>query len=143
MFAGSVSTGRAAFPAALLLGIVLAAPTLHAEPPAATPVAVQNCVGSDTIELRAGEDSMLLDDADRDAMVTDMLKRYPVLGRDGFVPAAVLLWRKPGSGWVYVALRRQADKPGGVCALASFSAAAFELTAPLLRKYFVIAPGRS
>ena len=143
MPAGIASTGPAAPRAVIALLWALAVPALHAQAPAAAPLRIENCVGSDTIELRAGQDSMLLDEPDRQALVAAMLNHYPVLGRDGFAPTALLLWRKPGSGWIYLALRNHTEKPGHVCALASFSAAVFEQTAPLLRKYFVLAPGSS
>jgi hypothetical protein len=123
--------------------VVLGLPVRAGEPAEASATRVENCVGSDAIDLRPGEDSAMLDAEDHRQFVAAMTARYPVLGRDGFAPTLTLLWRKPGAGWVYVALRPHADKPGRVCSLASFSAAAFELTPPLLRKYFVIAAGRT
>ena len=101
---------------------------------------VENCIGVETIELHAGEDSALLDPADSARAFAAMLKRYPMLERDGFAPTAIVLWRKPESGWVYLALNSHPDKPGKVCSAATFSAGVFEFSATLLRKYFFASP---
>lgn len=105
-------------------------------PPGSSNTYVENCIGAETIELHAGEDSALLDPADSARTFAAMLKRYPMLERDGFAPTAIVLWRKPESGWVYLALNSHPDKPGKVCSAATFSAGVFEFSATLLRKYF-------
>ena len=98
---------------------------------------VENCVHDDTIELHAGADSALLDETDRAGVHAAMMARYTQLAGDAFAPSAILLWRSPAYGWLYVALKAHPSKPGKVCALATFSAPVFEFTGDLLRKYFV------
>ncbi len=98
---------------------------------------IENCVGSEVVELHAGTDSALLDDPERGQIHSAMLARYKQLAADGFAPSAIVLWRSPAFGWVYLALKSHADKPGKLCSVASFSAAQFELTGTLLRKYFL------
>lgn len=114
--------------------------------PGQTRIEIPNCVGGAAIELQLGSDSMLLDGADQAAMAAAMLARYPMLGRDGFTPAAIVLWRKPGADWLYVTLARSADGPAGSaawCVTASFAAAPFDATAGLLRKYFFAGAART
>ena len=121
--------GRAAFACALVIGVL--------GPPArAEGITVESCVGSERFELHAGSDSAVLDDADRAGVQSAMLERYPAFGRDGVSVSAIVLWRKPETGWVYLALKQHPEKPGKVCSAASFSAAAFEFSAALQRKYF-------
>jgi hypothetical protein len=114
---------------------------LHAQaddaPPAPMTTYVENCVGSDIVELHAGIDSALLDEQELREIHAAMLARYQQLAGDGFAPTAIVLWRSPTFGWIYLALKSHADKPGKLCSVASFSAAQFELTSTLLRKYFL------
>ena len=56
--------------------------------------------------------------------------------QDGLAPQRVVLWHKPAAGWLYVALLVNPGKPGEVCFTATFVASRFELTAPLVEKYF-------
>ena len=107
------------------------------ETPLASVTYIENCVGSDVVELHAGTDSALLDEPERAQIHAAMLARFKQLAADGFAPTAIVLWRSPSFGWVYLALRSHADKPGKLCSVASFSAAQFELTGTLLRKYFL------
>jgi hypothetical protein len=65
-----------------------------------------------------------------------LTRRYPVLDRDGLLPDAIVLWRKPVDGWLYVTLLANPAKPSDVCFTATFAASLFELTAALLSKYF-------
>jgi len=72
-----------------------------------------SCVGSGGLELNIRDDAAMLDDADRAAFGAAMRQRYPMLGRDGFAPVAVLLWRKRGGAWLYVTLAKaSAPAPG-------------------------------
>lgn len=103
---------------------------------AAQALSVESCIGSDRFELHAGSDSALLDEVDRAGVQSAMLERYPAFGSDGLAIQAIVLWRKPETGWVYLALKPHPDKPGKVCSAASFSAAAFDFSAALQRKYF-------
>ena len=122
------------------LAIGLPAPRLAAQGFAATPaptVTIETCVDGERFELHAGADSAVLDEPDRAGVQSALLDRYPAFGRDGQALAAVVLWRKPDTGWVYLALKPHPDKPGKVCSAASFSAAAFDFSAALQRKYFL------
>jgi len=145
---------RLAALAALLAGVALSVEAQTGDglrpPPGQTRLAIPNCVGGAAIELQLGSDSMLLDGADQTAMAAAMLARYPMLGRDGFTPAAIVLWRKPGADWLYVTLARSADSSTGSsaggaawCVTASFAAAPFDATAGLLRKYFFVGAART
>ena len=122
---------------ALIVGWLAAARVLAAGAEDAPPTFVENCIHDETLELHAGHDSALLDEADRSEVQAAMVSRYRQLGADGFAPTAIVLWRSPSYGWLYLALKSHPTKPGKVCAMASFSAPAFEFTGALLRKYFV------
>lgn len=106
-------------------------------PAPAPAVTVETCVGAERYELQAGSDSVVLDEHDRAGVQSALLERYPAFGRDGAAIDAIVLWRKPGTGWVYLALRTHPDKPGRVCSAASFSAGVFGFSAALQRKYFL------
>ena len=58
--------------------------------PGETATSLSGCAGSGSLELNIRDDTAMLDDTDRAALGAAMLQRYPVLGRDGFVPAATL-----------------------------------------------------
>jgi hypothetical protein len=126
---------HAALAMACGLGFVLCARADEAPPAPVT--YVENCVGSDIVELHAGIDSALLDEPERAQIHAAMLARFKQLAADGFAPTAIVLWRSPSFGWIYLALKSHAEKPGKLCSVASFSAAQFELTGALLRKYFL------
>jgi hypothetical protein len=118
------------------LNLALLVPTASPQPSDAPATFIENCVGSDLTELHAGIDSALLDDTDRAEVQAAMVARYAALAGGGFAPTAIVLWRSPSFGWVYLALNSHPDKPGKVCSTGSFSAAAFGFTGTLLRKYF-------
>ena len=104
---------------------------------------LSGCAGSGSLELNIRDDTAMLDDTDRAALGAAMLKRYPMLGRDGFAPAAILLWRKRGGPWLYVTLAK-APAPGeGWCFSATFVANVFEATPALVRKYFFAGADRT
>ncbi len=98
--------------------------------------AIESCVDQATIRFGADERRAILDAADAATVRSAILGRYPVLGQDGFEPQIIVLWRKPDEGWLYVTLLADPDKPSEVCFTATFTASRFELTAPLLTKYF-------
>ena len=104
---------------------------------------IESCVSHDAIEFSIGHNSALLDAGDRLQVTVAMQQRYPMLQADGFAPSHVMLWRRPGADWLFVALLANPHKPGEVCFTATFSAAAFALTPVLLKKYFASAATRS
>jgi hypothetical protein len=128
---------RAIWAVCIATGLVGAARAQENEAPPDPVTFIENCAGDEAIELHAGTDSALLDEPDRAQIHSAMLARYKQLAADGFAPTAIVLWRSPSFGWIYLALKGQAGKPGKLCSAASFSAAQFELTGTLLRKYFL------
>ena len=97
---------------------------------------IESCVGGAPIRFRAEDRRAWLDAADAAAVGAALTRRYPVLDRDGLLPDAIVLWRKPVDGWLYVTLLANPAKPSDVCFTATFSASRFELTGALLVKYF-------
>lgn len=127
-----------ALPALLLVVLFVPMPVrAQGFVPAPSPaVALETCIGEERYQLNAGSDSVVLDEVDRAGVQSALLERYPAFGRDGSAISAIVLWRKPETGWVYLALKTHPDKPGKVCSAASFSAGVFGFSAELQRKYF-------
>lgn len=105
-------------------------------------LSVRNCVGPDTLEINLRGDAVMLDDADRRGVAAAMGQRYAVLG-PGFDPVAIVLWRRPGQGWLYVALDTPLRPPPAWCFSATFVAPVFDFTPALQRKYFAASALRS
>lgn len=102
-----------------------------------------SCAGSDLIEINLrGGDAALLDEGDRRGAAAAMGRRYAVLG-PAFEPVAIVLWRRPGFGWIYVALESPREPPPAWCFSATFSAPVFDFTPALQRKYFFAGASRS
>ena len=97
---------------------------------------IESCVGGAPIQFRPDDRRVRLEAADAAAVGAALTRRYPVLDRDGLLPDAIVLWRKPVDGWLYVTLLGNPAKPSDVCFTATFAANRFELTAALLIKYF-------
>ena len=97
---------------------------------------IESCVGGTPIQFRPDDRRVWLEAADAAAVGSALTRRYPVLDRDGLLPDAIVLWRKPVDGWLYVTLLANPAKPADVCFTATFAASRFELTAALLLKYF-------
>jgi len=95
-----------------------------------------NCVSDTRLEFAAADERVVLDDADRIGLGTLIQRRYPALA--GFAPDAIVLWRKNGGAWLYVALARSERHAGGWCQSASFTAGVFDVTPALVRKYFPV-----
>ena len=100
--------------------------------------AVESCV--DTTILRFGkvDRRVMLDAAETTAAGESFIRRYPAFAQTSPAPTNVVLWNKPGGGWVYVALLANPAKPGELCFTASFAAERFPETPGLLKKYFGI-----
>ena len=97
---------------------------------------IESCVGGAPIRFRPDDRRAWLEAADAAAVGAALTRRYPVLDRDGLLPDAIVLWRKPVDGWLYVTLLSNPAKPTDVCFTATFAASRFEPTAALLVKYF-------
>jgi hypothetical protein len=100
------------------------------------PFGLPNCVSDTRLELTAADERALLDDADRGGLGALMQQRYPALA--GFAPDAIVLWRRRGGEWLYVALAKSDRHAGGWCHSASFTAGVFDVTPALVRKYFPV-----
>ena len=116
--------------AALLLPL-LAAPAW-----AAGERSFASCVSDDTLSVGSGDAHAWLDAADVAAAATAIQERFPMLARDGFAPARLLLWDRPQRGWIYVALLQNPHDAAEMCFTATINARAVGLTKALLRKYF-------
>lgn len=103
---------------------------------------MRNCAGAD--QLSFGNDPRaMLDDHDRDRVQAAMLKQFPVLQRHGFGASAIIVWQRDRQDWLYVALAHEGEDPREACYTATFSAAVFDFTPVLLRKYFFASGPRS
>ena len=99
--------------------------------------AIESCVdASSPIRFAPGERRASLAGGDAAEVAAALLARYPAVAQTGIVPDGIVLWAKPGDGWVYIALITNPEKSDEVCFVATFSAARFEFTAGLSRKYF-------
>jgi len=97
---------------------------------------IESCVGGSPIQFRPDDRRVWLEAVDAAAVGSALTRRYPMLERDGLLPDAIVLWRKSVDGWLFVTLLANPGKPADVCFTATFAASRFELTAPLLIKYF-------
>jgi hypothetical protein len=104
---------------------------------------IHSCAGGQPIRFAAGDSRALLDETDRRLVHAAMLARYPMLQRDGFAPAQILLWRRAPEEWLYVSLAASPQRPGEACFTATFAAAGFEFTPELERKYFFAGAART
>ena len=99
--------------------------------------AIESCVdASSPIRFAGGERRASLEESDAAEVTTALLDRYPAAAQTGVVPDGIVLWSKPGSGWVYIALITNPAKVDEVCFVATFAADKFEFTEALSRKYF-------
>ena len=108
----------------------------------AAPGTIESCVDRQSIRFRADERRAVLDAADAASVSAALIRRYPVLERDDLAPQRILLWRKGGVEWIYVALLENPARPAEVCFTATFVASRFDITAPLVVKYFGAAISR-
>lgn len=125
------------------LGAAGATTAALAQPLRAGPLTVRSCAGSDVLEIDLRGDAAMLDEADRQGAAAAMLQRYPVLAQGVFEPVAIVLWRRPGAGWIYVALSTPQQPPPAWCFSATFAAQVFEFTPALQRKYFAVGAART
>ncbi|MBX3619631.1 MAG: hypothetical protein KF891_06545 [Rhizobacter sp.] len=118
--------------AALGLHAAVATPRPRAQP---APTVIGSCVSTARLSFRHGVDGAVLDEDDAAEVAAAIVKRYPMLERDGLYPEAVALWQRPGTGWVYATLMRRAHAPHARCFTATVSATAVPATPALLKKY--------
>jgi len=94
-----------------------------------------SCVSADWIQFGRDEQSALLDEGDRRAVVAEMHRLYPVIEHDGLPVSRIVLWRRSGGELVFVAAMDNPRQAGEACFVATVSAARFSMALPLLRKY--------
>lgn len=112
--------------AAGLLGAVSAA---HA-------LVLESCVSADALSVASSDRYAFVEDADVAGIAAAIAERFPLLQRDGFEPTRLLLWERPGAGWLYVAVIDNPAKGGEMCFTATIAAAKVEITREVLKKYF-------
>jgi hypothetical protein len=98
--------------------------------------AIESCVGGPEIRFAPGARRALLDASDAAEVSAALVQRYPIVAHDGLTPERIVLWRDPKAIWLYVALVSNPENANEVCFTATFSAARFDVTPPLLVKYF-------
>jgi hypothetical protein len=103
---------------------------------AASVAAITSCVDHQALRFAAGDRRVLLDASDAASVGAALTRRYPVVERDGLAPQQIVLWQKNRGAWLYVALLENPKKATEYCFTATFVADRFELTGPLVLKYF-------
>ena len=107
---------------------------------AASVESIVSCVDQQALHFGPGERRVLLDALDAADVGAALTRRYPVVQRDGLTPQRIVLWQKSGGPWLYVALLENPKKPTEHCYTATFVAERFDLTGPLVSKYFGAGP---
>ena len=97
---------------------------------------IESCVDRQPIRFQAADRRALLDLADAAMVSAALVRRYPIVDRDGLAPKRIVLWRKPGADWLYIALLENPARPDEICFTATFVASRFDVTPPLIVKYF-------
>ncbi|KQU78368.1 MULTISPECIES: hypothetical protein [unclassified Rhizobacter] len=92
-------------------------------------------MSADWIPFGRDDQSALLDDADRHAVLAEMHRLYPVIEHDGLPVSRIVLWRRGGGQLLFIAAMDNPRQAGEACFIATVSAARFSMTVPLLRKY--------
>jgi hypothetical protein len=103
---------------------------------AAHALALESCVSADALNVGSADRHTFVDAADVADIAAAIAARFPLLQRDGFEPSRLLLWERPGSGWVYVAVIENPQKRGEMCFTATIAAATVGITREVLKKYF-------
>ena len=135
-------------PMGCLLCLLLAVtPAVAADPPAAAkkkpqrpaPTVIENCVDSaHTLSFRDGDSGTILDEVDRFVMASEIVRRYPMIERDGIYPSAIALWRRKEGDWVFATLTKRPDPPHRLCFSANVAMGQVQVAPTLLKKYFGI-----
>jgi hypothetical protein len=107
------------------------------------PVVIENCVSPDKLSFRSGESGSLLDAGDAKQVAAEIVRRYPMIERDGLYPTAIALWRRPGGDWAFATLMPKKRPANAVCFTANISGDRLDATPAMLKKYFGIAPAAS
>lgn len=111
----------------------LVAPAALAQPPAGARVEIPSCASGPPISMSVEDERAVLSDDERDSVLAEMTTRYPMLERDGFSPAVIVLWHKAQRQWLYVSLQPLEAASGTLCFTASFVAEQFRVTPDVMR----------
>ena len=124
----------------MLLAATLADAALAREEPrpgaAASAKSIESCVDRQAIRFGAEDRRVVLDAADAATVSAALIRRYPIVDQDGLAPRRIVLWKKPGADWLYIALLENPSKPDEICFTATFVAGRFEITPQMIVKYF-------
>lgn len=101
---------------------------------------IDNCVTLAQLSFKPGVNGTVLDERDSADVAASIVRRYPMIERDGLYPQAVALWRPPRGEWVYATLSQKAHAPHPTCFTANVDAQKVDATPTLIRKYFGPAP---
>jgi hypothetical protein len=104
------------------------------------PTVIENCVSGDKLAFREGESGTLLGELDRFQVADEIVRRYPMIQRDGFYPTSSALWRRKQGDWVFATLVARPQPPHELCFTANVAAGQVSLAPQLLKKYFGISP---
>jgi hypothetical protein len=102
------------------------------------PTVIESCVSTDKITFRKGDSGTLLDEVDRFQVASEIVRRYPMIERDGLYPTAIALWRRPGGDWVFATLMPVGVPAHAWCFTANVSVDDVAIAPLLLKKYFGI-----
>jgi hypothetical protein len=108
------------------------------KPKRPAPTVIESCVSSDTLSFREGDNGTLLGELDRFQVAAEIIRRYPVIERDGLYPTAIALWRRKEGDWVFATLVARAEPPHPLCFTANVAIGEVGMAPALLKKYFGI-----
>ncbi|MGY4827687.1 hypothetical protein ACVNIS_03815 [Sphaerotilaceae bacterium SBD11-9] len=103
------------------------------------PTVIENCVDrAHTLSFREGDNGTILDEVDRFLVASEIVRRYPMIERDGFYPTAIALWRRKEGDWVFATLIKRSEAPHRLCFSANVAVGQVQIAPALLKKYFGI-----
>ncbi|HEX3142118.1 MAG TPA: hypothetical protein VHQ87_18820 [Rhizobacter sp.] len=107
--------------------------------PKRTATVIENCITpSDTLSFRPGDNGSLLDEVDRFQVAAEIVRRYPMIERDGLYPSAIALWRRKDGDWVFATMIARPEPPHPLCFTANVAISEVQIAPALLKKYFGI-----
>jgi hypothetical protein len=108
------------------------------KPKRPAPTVIESCVSSDKLSFREGDNGTLLSEVDRFQVAAEIVRRYPMIERDGLYPTAIALWRRKEGDWVFATLNPKARPPHPLCFTANVAIGEVQIAPALLKKYFGI-----
>ncbi|HSW06409.1 hypothetical protein [Aquabacterium sp.] len=99
---------------------------------------IESCVSTDRLVFARADPWVALDAQERASAFEQIIRRHPVLARDGVLPSHIVLWRRQGGVWLYVTLLAHPTKPSQACFTATVVAQGLDITTALLQKYFAL-----